>query len=340
MNYKEWDSAIESAISTLVDDKATSRAQTFIKKFPKALTTFREHLSQTRLAIPFADFQHHPTYLLRWLLAEWKDEEAKVLRTDLDIIIRKSTARIQRTQEWRSGVGPSWEVWGFKGMDDMYANYKTPIEQDTKVSTWFPQQFFGLDTLNHPLHLELLPNTYDEKLVLSLTLRRIVNNEHTFRYRIPWLNPPPAHLLEAAGISPDPRFTTRPDVLSNPILGATWVLDGRNLSMWYSSAIYKTASVLIEKLSPVFEAHYPEQGYRTLVLNLGLVLGGLYNMAIKVMPPTVQEATRCFVGNDGLAEVMGGWENVPGMYKEPKTVKLTKEEEEKFKHDVGPFVIR
>lgn len=339
MNHDAWDSAIESAIFSLQDAKAISRAQVFLKKFPNGLSTFRAQLSQTTLTIPLADFQQHPTYLLRWLLAEWKDEEAKALRTDFSIIISKATQRVQVTQEWRSGVGENWAVWGYKNMDDLYANYKTSVEEEKKVQAWYPQRFLGLDRENHPLHLELLPNTYEEKLLVPMTIRRIVNNEHTLRHRLILLNPPPAHLLEA-GVSEGKAWSTRADVLENPIIDGTWILDARNLSLWYSSAIYKTASALIGYANTIVSTHYPEQGYRTIVLNLGVVLGSLYNVAIKVMPPQTQRTTSCFVGNEALGEVMGGWEHVPAMYRELKVRELTKEEQERFRHDLGPFVIR
>lgn len=337
MNYQAWDVAIQDAIRALPELEATTRSQKFIKQFPDALTQFRAKLGQTTLEIPLADFQKHPTFLLRWLLAQWKDEDAKVLRTDLTLIMSKSAALIQNTQAWRAGRGDCWKTWGFKNMDDMYNNLETPPEEAAKLQSWFFQRFYGLDASCHPVHFELLPATYEADLILPLSIRRIVNNEHTLRHRVPLLNPSPESVRNDITISPE--SSKRADVLSNPILGATWVLDARKLSLWYGSAIYKTASALIEHSNSITAAHYPEQGYRAVVVNLGAVLGTMYNMLMKVMPATTQATTRCYIGNQVLEEVMGGWANVPEMFRNSKVTGLTAAEEKLHREDLGPFDI-
>lgn len=362
MNYEVWDAAIQDAITKLPDEEATTRSQKFIKQFPTALTQFRNKLSTTKLSIPLAEFQQHPTYLLRWLLAQWKDEETKTFRTDLGLIMTKSAELIQRTQSWRSGeqqptnTGENyWAIWGFKNMDDMYNAYRTPSKQKEELQNWYFQQFYGLDALDHPVHFELLPNTYRADLILPFSIRRILNNEHTLRHRIPMLNPPPPLAIrvrdddsgqELKHTTPPPPpaatvvYTNRSDVLSNPILGATWILDARQLSIWSSSQIYKTATALINHSVNITSLHYPEQGFRAIVINLGVVLGSMYNMCMRVMPATTQATTRCFIGNEPLGEIMGGWENVPVMFHKgkPKAIKaLTKEEQERATDDAGPF---
>ncbi|CCG82931.1 protein of unknown function [Taphrina deformans PYCC 5710] len=337
MNYQVWDAAIQDAIASLPTAEVTSRSQRFLRQFPTALTQFRQRLSNTDLAIPLADFQKHPTFLLRWLLADWKDEEKKVLRIELNDIMGLATKAIQATQRWRAGEGDNWKTWGFKDMDDLYNNLKTPPDQERKLQTWFFQRFCGLDNENHPIHYELLPNTYEQQLIHPLSIRRIVNNEHTLRHRILLLNPPPEPARD--GTSIDSASSTRPDVLSNPILGATWVLDARNLSLWYSSAIYRTATALIDHSTKITSAHYPEQGYRAVVLNLGVVFGSLYNVAIKAMPATTQATTRCYIGKDVMEEIMGSWEKVPGICRNPKQTELTPAEEERYRFDRGPFVV-
>lgn len=352
MDYIAWDTSIQNAINSLDTTCATTRSQQFLQKFPTALTAFRAHLSTTSFDPPLAPFQSHPTYLLRFLLAEWKDESIKQYRTSLDTIIKESTSRLLATQKWRVGQdGDEWKRWGFKNMDDLYNNYKTTQKEDEALQKWWPQRFMGLDGRNHPLHMELLPNTYEEKLVIPMAIRRIVNNEHTLRVRIPALNPAPPSLLEKAGLKSQPGLeaidipiTNRSDTLTNPILGATWILDARQLSLWYSSAIWKTGSALIEHSNKITSAHYPEQGYRALILNLGVVFGSMYNMAMKVLPATVQSNTRCFVGKDCLYDkqerVFVSEGQVPGMYRESKQKSLTKDEEHEVRWDVAPFVVK
>lgn len=348
MDYDAWDTAIQSAIQTLPPAQATTRSQQFLQQFPTALTEFRAHLSSTPLDPPLAPFQSHPTYLLRFLLAEWQDESLKQPRTSLPLIISLSSTRLLATQEWRAGrSGEEWSRWGYKDMNDLYTRYKTPQKEEKALNKWWPQRFLGNDKRGYPLHMELLPSTYEEKLVLPMALRRIVNNEHTLRVRIPALNPPPDSIATSQDTVTEFKLpathppATRLNTLTNPILGCTWILDARQLSLWSSSAHYKTATALINHSNKITSAHYPEQGYRALVLNLGVVLGGMYNMAMKVLPATVQSNTRCFVGRDGLVTegVFESEENVPGMYKGKEKV-LSKEEEERWRNDVGPFVSR
>lgn len=319
MDYQAWDAAIQDAITSLPDAQATSRSQRFIKQFPTALTLFRAKLATTVLAIPLAEFQRHPTYLLRWLLAQWKDEETKTIRTDIALIMTKSAESIQQTQSWRSGQGDNWALWGFKNMDDLYNNYKTPPDQASKLQSWYFQRFCGLDASGHPVHFELLPNTYEKDLILPFSIRRIVNNEHTLRHRIPLLNPPATERL------------------SDPVLGATWILDARNLSIWSSSQIYKTANALSTHSIKITSMHYPEQGFRAVVLNLGVVWGSMYHMLMRVMPATTQATTKCYIGSDVLEQVMGSWDNVPCMFKKGQVRALTRKEEEEVKDDAGPF---
>lgn len=286
MDYDKWDTLIQEAINALAPSEAFTRAQAFLRKFPTALTEFRTRLHSTSLVIPLADFQKHPTYLLRWLLADSKDEGRKLPRSDLQEIIDLATKAIQKTQEWRSGQGENWTTWGFKDMDDLYNNYKTPPEQEQALQAWYFQRFCGNDVQGYPVHFELLPITFREDLILPLSIRRVVNNEHTLRHRLMLLNPPPEEVRK--GILLASGSSNRTDALSRPILGATWVLDARQLSLWYSTAIYKTTTALLEHSAKITAAHYPEQGYRAVVLNLGVVFGSLYNLAMKAMPATTQ----------------------------------------------------
>lgn len=287
MDYDSWDIAIQDAILSLdAPTQELTRSQSFIKQFPTALTQFRARLNETELALPLATFQKHPTYLLRWLLADWKDEERKVLRTILNDIMDRGAIAVQKTQEWRSGKGDNWALWGFKDMDDLYNNYKTPPEQERVLQEWYFQKFCGDDVQGYPVHFELLPNTFREDLILPMSIRRVVNNEHTLRHRLLLLNPPPQAVR--GDIALPAGSSTREDVLSRPILGATWVLDARQLSLWYSKAIYKTTTTLLDHSAKITAAHYPEQGYRAVVVNLGVVFGSLYNLAMKAMPATTQ----------------------------------------------------
>lgn len=337
MDYGAWDNAMQDAIVGLDVSACTSRSQRFIRQFPNALTEFRARLATTSLQIPLADFQSHPTYLLRWLLAQWKDEERKVLRTDLHEIMSHSIRSVQATQEWRSGKGENWSLWGYRDMDDLYNNLRTTEGEEAKLQAWYFQRFCGLDKSGHPVHFEVLPSTHEEALILPLCIRRIVNNEHTLRHRIPHLNPPPPELLEGSrsrSRTPDDSARTA-DALSNPILGATWILDARRLSIWYASAIYKTASALIDHSTRLTSAHYPEQGHRAVVLNLGVVFGSMYNVAMKAMPATTQASTRCYIGNAVLDDLL---DPVPEICRAEGATRLTLAEQERYRHDDGPFV--
>ena len=304
IDYAAWDQAIQSAITALSDAQTTSRSQKFIKSFPDALTKFRQVVQAAEFKAPLEDFQLHPTYLLRYLLAEWKDEEKKIYRGDLSDIMQRSLKRIIASQAWRSGEGECWSQWGYKNMTDLYNNYKP----DEAVQQWFPQRFIGRTKEGHPVHFELLPNSYQEKLILPNTLSRLVGNERTLRVRVPEINTPTTHL-------------------SDPILGCLWVIDARRLSIFNSGAIYKTATKLIEASNAITSAHYPEQGYQALVLNLGVVLGSLYNMAVGVMPATTQRSTVCYIGNDVLGTTLG-WENVPLLMKDKKVTTFQESERE------------
>lgn len=48
----------------------------------------------------------------------------------------------------------------------------------------------------------------------------------------------------------------------DPILGVTWVLDARELSMWSYNSMYKTMSNMLNYSKQYTSRHYPEQGYR------------------------------------------------------------------------------
>lgn len=370
IDYAAWDESLQRAIVALSASQATSRSQRFIQTFPNALSVFRKVLQDADLRIPLAPFQQHPTYLLRYLLAEWKDETAKVLRDNLDDIIRLSTARVRDSQDWRAGVGDCWQEWGYASMEEMYTKYRTDATLAAKVETWFPQGFSGLAQTGHPIHWEILPNTYDETLIRVSSIRRVVNNEHTLRVRIPLLNPPPRHAIisttaansnglttnqtddsepsapyrdtqasgttttTATGSTPPSRAES--DALSNPILGCVWIIDARRLSVLYASQLYKTATQLIASSAKVTGAHYPEQGYAAHVLNLGTVLGNLYLLAMRVMPASTQASTRCYVGSDVLSRVVpsgkaGSDERVPLMMRDRRVLRFT--DEERVKQD-------
>lgn len=336
MDYQIWDLEIQKAVGALSDDQATERAQKFLKQFPQALTQFRSHLdSRNDLTSPLADFQRHPTYLLRFMLAEWKDEETKTFRTDFKIILEKGATRLLDTQRWRNGEGDNWKTWGYSSMNEMYDSLSTTPEMAEKIDKWFFQRFVGLDVDNHPLHVEILPNNFQPDLIKHWVLRRVVNNEHTLRHRLILLNPPPSAAMN--GMVKLQGSSSRADYLSNPILGATWVVDAQRLSLWYSAAIYKTANSIIDLYVKENSRHYPEQGYRAKVINLGVVFGTMYNIFMKVMPPTVQSSTQCFIGREALDQLMGGEAAVPAMMKNPKQTRLTTDEEARFKHDIGPF---
>ncbi|ORY80474.1 hypothetical protein BCR37DRAFT_70879 [Protomyces lactucae-debilis] len=335
MNYRAWDEAIEAAISSLPQKE--TRSQRLLALHPKALSTFRASLAGTSLAKPLAPFQQHPTYLLRYLLAEWEDADKKP-RENLDELIGLSTERLVASQAWRAGKGECWKTWGFKDMDDMYKNYKTASDMERRVNQWYPQRFFKHDKTGHPVHYELMPNTYEKDLIPPMTIRRIVNNEHTLRHRVPLLNAPPTHLGNDPAIPQDHLPTDRPDALSRPILGVTWIIDGRRLSLWSSSAIYKTGTQLLQASTTVTSAHYPEQGNRAIILNLGSVWMSFYNLAMKLMPASTQSTTKCYVGRDELDSAIG-WDSVPKMFQDDKVLTLTEQEIAQAKADDGPFVV-
>ncbi|PRP74127.1 CRAL/TRIO domain containing protein [Planoprotostelium fungivorum] len=318
INYTAWDTNIQNAIVALPEPGANqkfTRAQAFVRTFPDCLTRFRTKIESpeyaSQLAIPLADWQRHPTYLLRFLLAEWADEATGKNRTDIEAIMNVSAERVKVSQEWRSGkTGDNWTEWGYKDMDTFYSQYKTPPAEREAVNRWFFQRFYGTDKLGRPVHFELLPNTFDEKLMLHVIQRRMINNEHTLRVRMPSLNP-------AEGPYHD------------PIMGVTWVLDARQLSMWASASLYKTMNGMLSYTKTYTAAHYPEQGYRALVVNLGSLLITLYNLAMKVLPAQTRNTTSCYGGNEILGEAVG-WENVPGMFKTGATeLDMTQEEKER-----------
>ena len=344
IDFAAWYKAVQDAIAALPTDAKTSatatRAQTFVKQFPTCLETFDAALKRVEDLRPFKDFQRHPNYLLRWLLAEWRDEERKQLRTSLDDIITHSTARVKASQRWRSGDGDWWAKYGYKNIDDLYDNYKSTPQLDAKIQTWFFQRFYGRDKDGYPVHYDLLPNSHDTSLLRDMTLRRVVNNEYTLRHREWVLNPPPLAVRKAGYVEPE---GTLPDVTpdpANPRIGVTWIIDCRRLSIWQSSAIYKTAQAMIEASQEVTSQNYPEQGHRTLVLNLGLVFGSMYNLAIKVMPAQTQRTTKCSVGNEALKEQID-LADVPALFREPKpkVAGLTPAEEAKSgQFDRPPFM--
>ncbi|EPS42590.1 hypothetical protein H072_3387 [Dactylellina haptotyla CBS 200.50] len=322
IDYSAWDEAITAAISALPTADRKTRSQEFLGKHPTALQEFRSTIQKTDLAIPLAPFQQHPTYILRFLLAEWRDEELKTFRTDLNLIISKSLERVVATQKWRSGDDECWVKFGYKHMDDMYANFTYPQDKDDFVNKWFFQGFYGTDKSGHPVHYELLPDSYHEEYMDPLVIRRILNNEKTLRERVPRYNPP---FGEAT-----------PEQLANPKLGVTWVLDARKISMWVVPAVYKTMTGMISYSNKFTSAHYPEQGYRAYVVNLGSVLVSLYNIAIKIMPAQTQRTTNCYGGREVLDEVVGE-EEVPGMFKKGgyKNVQGLSEDERRRQVETG-----
>ncbi|KAF3133209.1 hypothetical protein TWF703_007052 [Orbilia oligospora] len=298
IDYIAWDAAIVAAITSLPEADLKSRSQQFLSKHPTALSTFRSTLSSTPLAIPLAPFQQHPTFLLRFLLAEWRDEELKQFRTDLSLIISKSLERVIATQKWRSGGDECWKLFQHKDMDDLYANFTHPEEKEEFIHKWFFQGFYGVDKSGHPVHYELLPSSYHEEYMTPLIIRRILNNEKTLRERVLRYNPP-------LGVATQEQ-------LSNPKLGVTWILDARKISMWVVPQVYKTMTGMISYSNKYTSAHYPEQGYRAYVVNLGSVLVSLYNVAMKIMPAQTQRTTNCYGGRDVLDEVVDG--DLPGMF--------------------------
>ncbi|KAF3901778.1 hypothetical protein AA313_de0204257 [Arthrobotrys entomopaga] len=301
IDYNSWDAAIVSAITSLPPENLKTRSQQFLSAHPTALREFRTALSTSTLPLPLAPFQLHPTYLLRYLLAEWRDEELKEHRTNLPTIISHSLPRIIASQTWRKGEQDEcWSRFGYSNMDDMYTNFTTPADTETFINTWFFQGFFGIDKTGHPVHYELLPDTYHPEKMDTLIIRRILNNEKTLRERIPKLNPPP-HLATF-------------EQLSNPKLGVTWVLDARKISMWVVPAVYKTMTGMISYSNKYSSAHYPEQGFRAFVVNLGSVLVSLYHVAIKIMPAQTQRTTSCHGGREVLDEVIGE-DGVPDLFK-------------------------
>ncbi|KAF3923679.1 hypothetical protein ABW20_dc0100862 [Dactylellina cionopaga] len=329
IDYNAWDEAIVTAISALPVAERKSRCQQFVGTHPTALKEFRSILSSTELAIPLASFQLHPTYLLRFLIAEWRDEELKENRTDLAIILPKSLERVVATQKWRSGDDSDdcWKLFGYKDMDDMYDNFKYPQEKDAFLHKWFFQGFYGLDKSGHPVHYELLPDSYHEEYMTALIMRRILNNEKTLRERVIRNNPP----LPLA----------TPDKLANPRLGVTWVLDARKISMWVIPQVYKTMTGMISYSNKYTSAHYPEQGYRAYVVNLGSVLVSLYHIALKIMPAQTQRTTNCYGGREVLDEVIGV-DAVPGMFKKGGHKNADLSEEEKRRQvetgDAAPWI--
>ncbi|KAF3930083.1 hypothetical protein ABW19_dt0205180 [Dactylella cylindrospora] len=321
IDYVAWDAAIVSAISSLPEDARKTRSQQFVPKHPTALSEFRALLSQTTFDLPLAPFQLHPTYLLRFMLAEWRDEELKEFRTDLKIILSKALERVQISQKWRSGDDECWKNWGYQNMDDMYANYRSPKDQDLILQKWYLQTFFGVDKTGHPVHYELLPNTYHEDLMTPLIARRILNNEKTLRERLLKYNPP---LGKAT-----------PEQLANPIIGVTWVLDARQLSLFATPAMYKTMNGMMAYSNKYTSAHYPENGFRALVINLGSVLISIYNIAIKIMPAQTQRTTNCYGGREILDEIIGE-AALPAMFAksgQKKVTGLSDEETRKLRED-------
>lgn len=311
VDYQQWDKNIESAIAGLPEDTNFSRAQSFLRAFPTGLSTFRAKVEaeefSTTLPIPLAEWQKHPTFLLRFAIAEWQEEQSGKPRTVLEQILNLSLNRIHETQEWRSGKGDNWIQWGYKDMDSFYSSYTTPTEERSSIDKWFLQLFYGRDKSGRPVHYELLPNTYHEELIQSIIKRRIINNEHTLRNR----------MIEYNSIE---------GPYEDPILGVTWVLDARELSMWSYNSMYKTMSNMLNYSKQYTSRHYPEQGYRALVVNLGSVLITLYNLAMKVMPASTRSTTSCHGDNDILDKVIG-WDNVPMMFRNnTKQNNLTEQE--------------
>lgn len=80
VDYQQWDQNIERAISGLPEDTNFSRAQSFLRTFPTGLSTFRAKVEaeefRITLAIPLAEWQKHPTFLLRFAIAEWQEEQS------------------------------------------------------------------------------------------------------------------------------------------------------------------------------------------------------------------------------------------------------------------------
>lgn len=374
IDFEAWYKAVQDAIAALPGDAAQSRAQQFVKQFPDCLTRFsaalnRDAATPTAAAVgtatdsgvatganstataaaankgmpPLDDFQRHPNYLLRFLLAEWRDEEKKTLRTSLEDVMAHSARRVTDSQRWRRGEGDFWRKYGYKDLDDLYTRYKCTPEVDTRIQGWFFQRVFGRDLDGYPVHYDLLPNSHDTSLLRDMTLRRVVNNEYSLRHREWVLNPPPVAVRgdgysAPAGVSAaDAAIAPQP---ANPRIGVTWIIDCRRLSIWQSAAIYKTAQAMIEASQQVTSQNYPEQGHRTLVLNLGVVFGSMYNLAMKVMPAQTQRTTKCSVGNEALQEAVAP-DQIPKLFREPKTKlsNLTPEEEAKSgTFDRPPFM--
>ncbi|KAF3309018.1 hypothetical protein TWF173_011529 [Orbilia oligospora] len=245
IDYIAWDAAIVAAITSLPEADLKSRSQQFLSKHPTALSTFRSTLSSTPLAIPLAPFQQHPTFLLRFLLAEWRDEELKQFRTDLSLIISKSLERVIATQKWRSGDDECWKLFQHKDMDDLYDNFTHPEEKEEFIHKWFFQGFYGVDKSGHPVHYELLPSSYHEEYMTPLIIRRILNNEKTLRERVLRYNPP--------------LGTATQEQLSNPKLGVTWILDARKISIAY---VVNLGSVLVSLYNVAMKI-MPAQTQRT-----------------------------------------------------------------------------
>lgn len=340
IDYRAWYGKVQTDIGALPPNEITTRAQQFVKRFPDCITRFADILSSTDFARPLEPFQHHPNFLLRFLLAEWRDEQRKQNRDNLDEIIKFSLERVQKTQAWRAGQGELWKPWGFKDIDDLYHKYKNTPQLDAEMQNWFPQRFFGHDKNGYPIHYEVLPNSFKPDLLRDMTLRRTVNNEHTLRYRELVINPPP---LVARTADYKPIYGVTPEIdaeadhrCSNPRIGVTWIVDCRRLSIWQSASIYKTAQAMIEATQQVTSHNYPEQGHQALVVNLGAFWGSMYNLAMRVMPAQTQRTTTCFMGNEVLDEKIG-WDRVPKSFKDAGAATgLTVEEEILAKDDVVP----
>ncbi|BFZ55420.1 hypothetical protein PYCC9005_002461 [Savitreella phatthalungensis] len=340
-DYAAWYRKVQEDIVSLPKSATHTRAQQFVQQFPNALIQFSDKLEQSTFSRALEDFQRHPNFILRFLLAEWRDEATKKNRVDLDDIMRHSLERVKASQAWRSGQGEFWKRWSFKDIDDLYNNYKTSPEAEIELQSWFPQQFYGCDRDGYPVHYEMLPSGHRPELLRDMTLRRIVNNEHTLRFREPRLNPPPVIARSEAHRTPqseDADAVAASDIeCSNPRIGVTWVIDCRRLSIWQSSSIYKTAQAMIEASQQVTSQNYPEQGHQALVVNLGQFWGSMYNLAMKVMPAQTQRTTLCFASNQVLHDRIG-WEQVPVSYKDigAKKVSLTPEERSNAAEDVVP----
>ncbi|KAF3911582.1 hypothetical protein ABW21_db0205515 [Orbilia brochopaga] len=315
IDYEAWDAAIVAGISSLPEAERKSRSQQFLSKHPTALKEFRTIIAQAELPWPLHSFQRHPTYLLRYLLAEWRDEETKEFRTDLALIMSKSLERVTISQKWRSGEDECWARFGYKTMDEMYEKFRHPADKEDEIYKWFFQGFYGVDKAGYPVHYELPPDTYREDWMTALIMRRLLNNEKTLRERTLQFNP-----------SPEDGAT--PEQLANPRIGVTWILDARRIGLFAMPSVYKTMTGLIAYSNRYAAAHYPEQGYRAFVVNLGSVLVSIYNVAIKIMPAQTQRTTTCHGGREILDEVIGEGQ-VPEMFQKGKSKKvdgLTEEE--------------